>query len=192
MGDGIDAGGGGHTSGNAADQLRIENGSGEANLLVAARHLAMRRLLRDEGVALGLASRSCGGRNPDRGQHRLLCFSVAPVVLHAAAVRQQKVDSLGAVHGAAAAEPDDELYLITLPRTRDALADMRRRRVLLHPGEHGVRNRCPLQRLQRPVDYAGLLDPGVGDHEYGAVTQLAGEFAEPVDGVAAKENFHGR
>ena len=79
----------------------------EARFAVAAGHFGIRVGAGNQGVGLGLAARSGGGRNADRGQHGLSSFAIALVGLHLAAVGQQEIDALGAIHSAATAQGDD-------------------------------------------------------------------------------------
>ena len=72
--------------------------------------------------------------NTDGRQHRSSGLVDPPVVLHLAAVGEQEVDSLGAVHGAAAAETDDQVDLVLTGETGAGL-HVASRRVLFDPVE---------------------------------------------------------
>ena len=107
VGHGVDGGGRYGPGGRRERQLRVEDHGAEAGPGVAAGHLPVIGLARDQGEALGLAAGARRGRHADGGQHGSAGAAIALVVLHAAAVAEQEVDALGAVHGAAAAEADD-------------------------------------------------------------------------------------
>ena len=57
----------------------------------------------------------------------------APVVLHAAALGEEEVDALGAVHGTASAETCNEVDAILLPCKMDARLHLARRRIFPPP-----------------------------------------------------------
>src|SRR5438445_27712 len=78
-----------------------------------------------------LAGGGGGGGNAYRGQHRLGGFAVASIVGHGAAVGQEEIDSLGAVHGAAAAHRDEKIDVVLLSK-RGSLVDMTGRGIFFH------------------------------------------------------------
>ena len=61
------------------------------------------------GVRLGFAPGPGGSGNPDHGQHPARCPAIALVVVDASPAREQKVDGLGAVHGAAPSQADQRV-----------------------------------------------------------------------------------
>ena len=107
MGEGVDTGVGAHALGDAGQHVWVEDGDVEARFAVAAGHFGIRVGAGNQGVGLGLAARSGCGGDADGRQHGLGGFAVTLVVLHLAAVGEQEIDALGAVHSAAAAQGDD-------------------------------------------------------------------------------------
>ena len=188
MGHGVDAGGSGYRRRHAGQQFSVEENAVEAGFAVTAGHLLARLFPGDDGVALRFAAGAGRCRDADGGQHGRVRFTVTQVVLHATAVGEQKVDALGAVHGTAATEPDDEVDgLSTVMGTGDAGADVGCRRVLTDVAESKVRQSGAAQRVSSAIANAGGLDSFVGDDEDRPGRELAGELAKLVKGVTADE-----
>ena len=67
----------------------------------------MSLLIGDQREGLAFAASAGGGWDGDERQHWLGGFAGAPVILHAPAVGEEKIATLGGVHAAAAAQADD-------------------------------------------------------------------------------------
>ena len=109
----------------------IENRHAERGPLVAAGHFHVRLGVGDQRVRLRLAAGAGGRRHGDHRQQRPGRLALPPIVLHPPAARIEKVDSLRAVHRAAAAEADDQigpklLGDLRAPRRRAPSSDSRR------------------------------------------------------------------
>ena len=85
----------------------IENGDAGGGLGIAAGHFLMGGFIGDQGEGLALAAGAGGGGDGDQGEHRPRRLAHAPVVLHAAAIGEEKVAALGGVQAAAPAQPDE-------------------------------------------------------------------------------------
>ena len=190
VGDGVEAGRGGDRRRLGERQLRIEDRDGEGELRVAARHLHVRPAVGDDRVALGLRARAGRGRHGEHRQERPARVSVAAVVGHRAAVRQQQVDRLGAIERAAAAEADDG---VDAPprRERHAAVDHGRVRVDVEVVEDGALHSGLPQQPERPVDVSRLLEAGVGDDQGPREAEVAGQFADAVDGAPSEHQARG-
>ncbi len=111
MAERVDTGGRRHQGGHADREIGIEDGHAAGRLLVAAGHLHVRLRVGNQRVRLGLASGAGRRRDGDHRQKGELRLSEAAVILHAAAVGEEKVDSLRAVEAASAAQTDQEIDL---------------------------------------------------------------------------------
>ena len=107
VGNGIESCRGRHLSRLGKRQRRIQQDHPKRSLGIPASHLLMGIRVGNERVALSLAPGAGRGGNADHGQHIPGGLAVSPVVLHAAAVGQQKVDALGAIQGTASPQSDD-------------------------------------------------------------------------------------
>ena len=126
------------------------------------------------------------GGDGDRGEHRPGRPAAAVVVLHAAAAGEEKIDPLGAVHRAAAAEPHDQVGPEAAGQ-RGAGIDLAGGRLFREGLEAG---RLDPRRLERPgADgrVAGPHDARIADNQGSRRAELAGEFAQPPDGVSADD-----
>src|SRR5262245_39790996 len=90
-------------------ELRVEDGSLKCRLGIAARHLAMTLVIADQGIRLGFAAGAGCGWDRDHREHRFLRFAVAPVILHAAAVSEKKIDGLCAIERTSSPQADDKI-----------------------------------------------------------------------------------
>src|SRR5688572_1268419 len=92
-------------------QRRIEYRDAKSSLRIAAGHFDMTVRRGNQRVTLRLASGAGSGWNRDHRQHRFCRFAVTAIVLHAAAVGENEIDALGAIHRTTAAESDDRIDL---------------------------------------------------------------------------------
>ena len=114
MGHRVDAGQRTDASRLRHSQLGVEYRDPKRRLLIPACHLHVRFGVRDQGKGLGLAAGARRSGHADRRQHRLGGLAEALVVGHRAAVGQQEIDPLGAVHRAAAADRDQKIDFVVL------------------------------------------------------------------------------
>ena len=192
MGDGIDAGHRGYFIGHTLGQQRIEDHNAEARLDIAAGHLAVGFLLRDQGVRLSFAAGAGGGGHPDGGQHRLYRLAAAPVILHPAAVGQQKINPLGAIHGAASPQPDNAVNAAEILRKLTAGLHVAGGGIFYHIMEYlGLHPGC-FQGPQRPGHMPGADNPGIGDQQHPLRRQRAGQLSQPLQGVLSEDHPGGR
>jgi hypothetical protein len=89
-------------------QFGIEQGDPAGGALVSAGHFHVRLRVADQGEGLGLAAGAGGGGHGDHGQHGAGGFAHTPIIAHAAATRIEEVNALGAIHGAAAPQSDEQ------------------------------------------------------------------------------------
>ena len=158
--------------------FRVEDGDAEGGLAVAAGHFQVRLLVGDQGERLGLAAGAGRGRHADGRQHRLGRLAEALVVGHLAAVGQQEVDALGAVHRAAAADGDDEVDAVRAGERPAPASTCRVVGFSSTPSKTNDLQAGLAQRRQGALRMAGRLQAGVGDEQDAPAAQLARQLAQ--------------
>ena len=158
---------------------------------IAAGHLGVGLLIRDQSVGLAFAARAGGGRYGDQRQHRLARLARAPVVLHAAAIGENEVAALRGVHAAASAQPHDQID-VGLPRDGEAALDAAGGRVLLRVVE--ARDGLPgqLQRLVNAFGMSGGHDALIRDQQDFGARQVPRQLADSIHGAGAKDQTRAR
>ena len=185
MRDGVESRGGGHVGRLRQGQLRIEHCDPERRRRVAARHLDAGRGVGHHRVALRFAAGAGGRRDADHRQQRPRRLAVSPIVFHPAAVGEQKVDALGAVHRTAATQADDGVDRVRTggraPGVDHGGIGIHIELVESHGGDAGPREQSFRQR------HVSGLDQTVVRHEQRAPEpQLRGDGAEAPDRAAAE------
>ena len=158
----------------------VENHRPEARVGRAAGHLAVGRGVGDERVRLGLAAGAGGGRHADRRQQGHRGVAEALVVGDGAAVGDDEVDPLRAVHRAAAADGDEQVRRDPTGRRHSGL-DVLLGGVLVDIGEDRDLETGRFEGLERSLGVAGGFDPPVGHHQGappGELTRQPAELAE--------------
>ena len=174
---GVDAGEGGDLRRLRDGDFRIEDRCREGGFAVAAGHFQVRLLVGDQGERLGLAAGARRRRHADRRQHRLLGPAEALVVGHRAAVGEDEIDPLGAVHGAAAADGNDQVDA-ERPSEIDADADVLAGRILLDLIKDEHLEPGFLQRFQSPPRMPDGVQTRIGHEQRSRGTELPRQFAQ--------------
>ena len=191
MGHGIDAGQGRYATRLCDSQLGIQQRDAAGGSLVAAGHLGMGRRIGDERERLRLASRTRRGGNGDHRQHRAGCLAHAPVILHAAAAGKDEVDSLRAVHRAAAPQPNEQVGG-ELPRDLDPGVDILGRGVFVNLIEQLGRDAGPPERVYRMLGMSRGDNARIADDQSSAKTHLGSQAAKIVDLVGTEDDPRSR
>ena len=139
----------------------------------------MASVFRDERVRLGFASGPGRCGDCHHRQQRFLGFSVSPVVGHAPAIGQEKINSLGAIHRAAASQPNQEINPVFAGRQPAALRHGRSRILpeIVKGGEVEARF---LQHSAGVLDVARSEQARIGNHENARPAQLAHKLPQAV------------
>ena len=176
MGQGVYPGAGGNHLRLGQGQLRIQDGEGRQGLLVAARHLAMRLVLRDKGEGLAFAARARRGGQGDEWQHFPTGLSDAPVIRHPSSIGKDEITALGGIHGTSSAKSYDvvDSSLFGYP---DAILDAGLSRVLDGLVISSYPNPLPFQAFGYPPGMAGFGQPLIGNQQ-GMLSELAGMLAD--------------
>ena len=128
---------------------------------------------------MGLAARAGRGGYGDHREHRFARLADTPVVLHAAAIGEQEVDPLGAVHHTAPAQADQKVDALGLGDGETGV-HMLGRGVDLDPVEQDRVEAGLDQHRPAPLGVTGRDDARVGDEQHAPPPEFACQFAEPV------------
>ena len=118
-------------------------------------------LVGDQGIRLPLTAGACCRRHTDGRQHRLFGLAEPLVVGHLAAVGQQEVGALGAVHGTAATDGNDQVNLVIAGEGHAGI-DMDRGWVLFNTVEYKDLQARVAQRLHGPLRMTGRPTVSLG------------------------------
>ena len=184
----IDSRAGGHARRLRDGQQRIENGDARGRLRIEARHLLMRLLIRDQRGALALAAGARGRRDGDEREHRLRRLAHAPVVLHLAAIGEEKVAPLRGIHGGAAAEADEQID--AAPRAPPPRSDPRRRwSGFRAPAEYTSTSRpAAAMKPDRAPRVPGAHDPLIRHEQRAPRAELARQHAHLLQRYPARRS----
>ena len=186
MPDRVDACAGRHAARLREREDGIEDGDTGRRLRIAARHFLVRLLVGDQREGLTFAACAGGRRNRDERQHWPCCLADAHVILHPAAVGQQKIGSLRRIHAAAAANRHNQVRLRGSCHCQ-ALIDIFRGGIFAG----AIINRHGNTRRRQRLPHAGRMprndDARIGDQQHFLPPELAREFADSFDGVSAKD-----
>ena len=166
---------------------RIADAAGR--LFIPAGHLHVSLRIGNQRVRLGLASGSRRRGDSDERQKGELRFVEAAVIFHAAAVREEKVDSLRAVEAASPTQTDQEIDPFAASDF-ERTVNVFRRRIGSHVVEERDFESACTKRFDGVPFVAGLFDALVRDDEDPFPAQFLRDFTQPIDG-APPENHTG-
>jgi hypothetical protein len=195
--DGIDARAGRYHARLGQSQPRIKNGNARGGFCIQAGHFLMSVLVHYERSRLALAACAGGGWNGNKRQHRFASFVCAPVILNATAIAEEKVAAFCRVHGAAAAEGDENINP-ALPCDRDAFLDATGGRIFFGAVEHSHLQALGLENLDGAGGMSSGNNAGICYEKYGGLGrarpcyEIASEFTEPLKAVDAEDEARAR
>ncbi len=176
MGQGVYAGAGGNHLRLGQGQLRIQDGERRQGLLVPARHLAMRLVLRDKGEGLAFTAGTRGGGQGDERQHFPTSPSYAPVIRHPSTVCKDEITALGGIHGTSSAKSYDVVDH-SLSGYPDAILDAGLGRVLDGLIISSYPNPLLFQAFGYPPWMADCRQARIGNQQ-GMLSELAGMLTD--------------
>lgn len=175
VGEGIDTGEGGDARGLGSGEIGVEDSDSAGGFGVSAGHFDVGICIADEGEGLGFASGPGGGGDADEGEHWVGGFADAPVVFDSAAAGVEEVDSFRAIHGATAAETDEEVGLKGLGEG-DTAIDIEGGWVFVEVVEGSDMEAGLFEREAAAIEMSGLDDPRIADDEDAGGVELFGQF----------------
>jgi hypothetical protein len=151
----------------------------------------MRFFVSNEGGGLTFATGPSGGGDRNEGQHRFGGFPDAPVILHHAAVRQNKVAAFGGIHGTAAAEPDDG---VNASGSSDCEAgfDAFGRGIFAGLIKDGDVEMSDLEKVSNVIRVPGGDDTGIGYQKDLFRANLESKFADALDAAGTEDEPRAR